>query len=158
LVVQAVLNHEFVVLIAEDDPNDLELLRLATYREGVRAVRFKHVIDGQEAIDYLEGRGEYTDRHQNPFPDLVVLDLKMPRIDGLEVLDWLRGHPICQRLPVVMLSGSGLEKDVESAYRLGVKTYFAKPGSLDGYKTLARIMIDYWRQSQRPRVHDCAQA
>jgi CheY-like chemotaxis protein len=148
------LSHNFIVLVAEDDPNDLELLRMAASKEGVK-VSIRHVHDGQEAIDYLQGKEPFGDRDTYPFPDLVVLDLKMPRVNGLDVLDWLRKHPDCGRLPTVMLSGSGIATDIEDAYRRGVNTYFTKPGNFEQYRKLARVMLDYWCQSQRPHVQTC---
>src|SRR5690349_4469321 len=98
------------ILIAEDDPNDRKLLALAGFDEIAALVL---VQDGEEVIDYLEGKGQFANRREHPLPDLVVLDLKMPLMDGLEVLEWIRLHSPYPSLPVVLLSGSGLPKDVE---------------------------------------------
>jgi CheY-like chemotaxis protein len=81
-----------------------------------------------------------------------VLDLKMPRVNGFEVLQWLRQQPGLARIPVVVLSGSGLETDIEEAYRLGANTYFTKPGQLAELRKIIASLIDYWRRSERPAI------
>jgi len=136
-------------LVADDDADDRALLRLAAKREGV-PISIHEVKDGGELMEYLEGAGEFANRELFPFPELVVIDLKMPRVDGFDVLKWLRRHPDCCRLPTVMLSGSGLGPDIAEAYRLGVNTYFTKPGDLDEFRKLIRAMFEYWEKSQLP--------
>jgi len=148
------VRKKFVVLVADDDPHDLELLHLAIQRNGVKA-DIHEVHDGEQVVRYLRGENEFSDRVAHPFPDLLLVDLKMPRMDGLEVLKWMRENPQCNRLPRVMLSGSGLEKDVEEAYRQGVNTYFAKPASFKEFQSLLKLLIDYWARSQRPAVKVC---
>src|SRR5690242_19174183 len=124
------MSKELVMLVAEDDPNDVTLLEHALKRNGV-TVRAEIVPDGDQVIKYLRGDGAYADRARHPFPDILLLDLKMPLMSGVEVLEWLRNDKGCIALPVVMLSGSALSADVEHAYRLGVKTYFTKPHSVN---------------------------
>src|SRR3954468_2258939 len=119
------MKHRLVVLVADDDPNDRYLLQHAV-RDGV-PIDLHEVVDGAELVQYLKGHHPFDNRSMYPFPDLVILDLKMPRQDGLQVLKWLRKQPEFRRLPTVMLSGSGLEQDVEAAYALGVNSYFSKP-------------------------------
>jgi CheY-like chemotaxis protein len=109
------------------------------------------VADGTQVIEYLDGEGVYGDRKAYPFPDLVVLDLKMPLLDGLEVLTWIRTESAWPRLPVVLLSGSGLEKDVEEAYRLGANSYFQKPHSVADLKAVLRLISEYWALTERPK-------
>jgi len=139
------------MLVAEDDPNDVTLLLHALKRNGLGA-RAEIVPDGDQVIKYLRGEGPYADRARHPFPDLVLLDLKMPLVSGVEVLERLRREDECTEVPVVMLSGSALEADVERAYRLGVKTYFTKPHSVSELSDLLRLIVAYWSQSQRPRA------
>jgi CheY-like chemotaxis protein len=144
--------ERLVILVAEDDPNDFELLRRALPDNGLQ-IDLQIARDGEELIEYLRGKKEFADRVRHPFPDLIVLDLKMPRLNGLDVLKWFRYHADCARLPKIMLSGSSLEKDVEEAYRLGVNTFFVKPHSLKKLRELMRRVIDYWAWSERPEVH-----
>jgi CheY-like chemotaxis protein len=145
------MSKKLVILAAEDDPNDLELLRHVVGENGVE-VNFQSADDGEQLIDYLRGEGKFSDRDRHPVPDIVVLDLKMPRMNGFEVLQWLRQEPGLARIPAVVLSGSGLESDIEEAYRLGANTYFTKPGQLAELRKIIGSLIDYWRRSQRPII------
>jgi CheY-like chemotaxis protein len=145
------MSNKLVILVAEDDPNDLELLRHVVADNGVE-VNFQSAHDGEQVINYLRGEGEFADRDRHPIPDIVVLDLKMPRVNGFEVLQWLRRQPGLARIPAVVLSGSGLETDIEEAYRLGANTYFTKPGQLADLRKIIGTLIDYWRRSQRPMI------
>ena len=136
------------MLLADDDPNDRFLVRQAVTRNG-HAIDLHEVADGNEVIDYLRGAEPFSNRAAYPIPDLLLLDLKMPRLDGLRVLDWLKKNPRCARIPVVMMSGSGLEKDVAEAYRRGVNTYFTKPVGFGQLQSLIRLVLDYWSESER---------
>ncbi len=146
------MSKKLVILAAEDDPNDLELLRHVIGENGVE-VDFQSADDGEQLIQYLQGGGQFADRALHPVPDIVVLDLKMPRMNGFEVLQWLRHEPGLARIPTVVLSGSGLESDIEEAYRLGANTYFTKPGQLAELRKIIGALIDYWRRSQRPIIN-----
>ena len=143
------MGNEFTILIAEDDPNDVILLELAIRKNGI--TNPVHVVrDGEEAVEYLEGRGRYSDRAKYPFPGVIISDVKMPRRDGLEVIEWVRSHPCCSVIPIVMLSGSRIEHDVVSAYKLGANSYFTKPTTLDELAELIRLAFDYWSRCERP--------
>jgi CheY-like chemotaxis protein len=146
------MSKKLVILAAEDDPNDLELLRHVIGETGVE-VNFQSADDGEQLVNYLRGEGKFSDRDAYPVPDIVVLDLKMPRMNGFEVLQWLRQEPGLARIPTVVLSGSGLESDIEEAYRLGANTYFTKPGQLAELRKIIGALIDYWRRSQRPIIN-----
>jgi len=146
------MSKKLVILAAEDDPNDLELLRHVVAETGVE-VNFQSADDGEQLVNYLRGEGQFADRDAHPVPDIVVLDLKMPRMNGFEVLQWLRQEPGLTRIPAVVLSGSGLESDIEEAYRLGANTYFTKPGQLAELRKIIGSLIDYWRRSQRPIIN-----
>jgi CheY-like chemotaxis protein len=138
------------ILIAEDDPNDRKLLALAA-AQSKEIGELCVIADGEEVVEYLEGEGDFADRRAHPLPDVVVLDLKMPLMNGLEVLEWIRNQSTRPAMPVVMLSGSGLEKDVEEAYRLGADGYFQKPHSVAALKQVLRAITDYWAIAEWPR-------
>src|SRR5947209_11367022 len=135
------------ILIAEDDANDRKLLALAAAQCKEIGELFV-LTDGEEVVEYLDGEGVYADRQAHPLPDVVVLDLKMPLMNGLEVLKWIREESARPATPVVMLSGSGLEKDVEEAYRLGADGYFQKPQSVAALKHVLRVITDYWATAE----------
>jgi CheY-like chemotaxis protein len=115
-----------LILLVEDHEVDVFLLRRALNKAAVTNPIFV-VSDGQDAIEYLEGAGAYADRKTYPLPALLVTDLKMPRMDGFDVLAWLQSHAAFDALPTVVLSGSGLEEDVLKAKGLGADDYRVKP-------------------------------
>ena len=125
-----------VLLLVEDDPNDVlfmcRALKKAQIRQTIRVAS-----DGEAAIDYLQGSGIYGDRTRYPFPCLVLLDVKLPKKSGLEVLRWLRSHPEHKDLPVVMLTSSGQQEDRDEATRHGIEAYQVKPLSFDALVRLA---------------------
>ena len=126
----------FHILFVDDDSNDRELFRLAV-RKAALNVSVHTAVDGSEAIAYLEGAGIYADRGHYPFPDLVILDLKMPLVNGFEFLAWRGRSPQFASIPVVVLSGSGRADDVERAKSMGANQYLTKPNSLED---LARVL------------------
>jgi len=146
------MKRELVMLVAEDDPADADLLRIAMRRAGVTNRMF-FVKDGEQAIDYLRGKGEFADREKYPFPTILLTDLKMPRRTGLELLDWLRQHPDCKVLPTVLMSGSALPNDIHTAYGFGAKSYFAKPSSLDELTELMKVLNQYWSATELPEIN-----
>jgi CheY-like chemotaxis protein len=139
-----------LVLVAEDNPDDALLLRRAIDRAGIRA-RIKIVGDGEEMLLYLQGLGAYTDRANNPLPALMILDIKMPRKTGLEVLEWLVSHPQFSVVPTVVLSSSSVEKDIRRAYNLGANTYFVKPSTFEELVDTMRLIKKYWDTAQTLR-------
>jgi len=140
------------VLLAEDDPNDRRLFHLAL-RRNQKPIRVFEVADGMEVIQYLKGEGKFGNRDKFPFPNLLILDLKMPRMTGLEVLHWLRHKPEFARLCTVMLSGSGLDKDVAEAYRLGANSYFKKPNDFTHFIKVLNVIFDYWLLTEQSDEH-----
>jgi CheY-like chemotaxis protein len=114
------------VLHVDDDPNDTTLLQVACARADVD-FQLQNISDGTEVIDYLTGAGKYADRQVYEIPDLVLLDLKMPRATGWEILRWIRGHARLKNLPVIVLSGSELQEDKLRAYEGGATSYLVKP-------------------------------
>ena len=139
-----------LVLVAEDNPDDALLLRRAIDKAGITA-RVKIVSDGEEMLLYLQGRGAYANRIANPLPTLMILDLKMPRKTGLEVLQWIDENPEVAVVPTIVLSASNLEKDVRAAYNLGANTYFVKPTTFEELVETMRTVEKYWRQAMKVR-------
>jgi CheY-like chemotaxis protein len=138
------------VLIAEDDPSDVFLLRRAFSAAGVSA-SLHFVRDGQEAIDYLGGEANYSDRNEFPLPDLMLLDLKMPRLNGFDVLEWLRQQPGLKRLLVTILTSSDQARDIDRAYDLGANSYLLKPHGTTELAELVQRVQRYWLDlNQRP--------
>src|SRR5215470_8505875 len=131
------------VLIAEDDPSDVFLLKRAFQLAQVPAT-LHFVRDGQEAIDYLEGENDYKDRQAHPLPDLLLLDLKMPKLNGFDVLSWLRRQPGLKRLLVTVLTSSDQPQDINRAYDLGANSYLLKPHSSHELSDLVKRVQKYW--------------
>jgi CheY-like chemotaxis protein len=139
------------ILVVDDSPDDVLILEHALERAGVEGPI--HVCrDGLEAIDYLKGKGPYEDREAFPFPQMMISDVKMPRCSGLELLKWLRTHPKCSVVPVIMLSTSAMEADVEQAYQLGAHTYFQKPSHLATLVKLLKEVVGYWSHAALPEL------
>jgi len=139
---------KFTLLIAEDSETDLLLLTHAVAQLG-DGVDLQVTRDGDEVVSYLKGDGEFGDRERHPFPDLVMLDLKMPRLSGAGVLRWLQGRPDCAHIPKIIVSGSSVIKDVEECYELGANTFFTKPTGLRELRELMGCIVGYWSRSQR---------
>lgn len=132
-----------VLLHVEDDPNDVLLLQRA-FKKANLAVPIQAVGDGDKAVAYLSGAGEYADREKFPLPALVLLDLKMPRKSGLETLAWIRGEAKLRRLVVVVFTSSRHDEDVNKAYELGANSYVVKPVGFDTLVELVRLLNQYW--------------
>jgi two-component system response regulator len=138
----------FEVLLAEDSMADAELM-LHSLADGL-PVRMHQVHDGEEALDFLFGRGAYRDRAAAPPPRLVLLDLELPGVGGLMVLSELRRHPRTWALPVVLLTSSNLEHDVVESYRLGANSFVQKPLEFTKFRELVRRLGEYWLTINEP--------
>ena len=131
------------MLVVDDDTDDRALMAIAFQSAGI-TTPVKEATDGQAAVDYLSGAGEFADRRANPMPSLVLLDLKMPRKTGFEVLEWRRADSVASGVPIVVLSASNAPSDVERAYRLGANGYFLKPTTLAELTKLCGVLKNYW--------------
>jgi CheY-like chemotaxis protein len=131
------------ILHVDDDPNDTELLRAAV-RKAALDLTLHNVEDAEHAIAYLSGQGIYADRGSYCLPALILLDLKMPRVTGFEVLRWIRQHPKLNRLPVVVLSGSELQDDIRQAYDSGANSYLVKPLGFEALVQMVKRIHTAW--------------
>jgi CheY-like chemotaxis protein len=131
------------ILHVEDDSNDVLLFQHACQKAGI-GCNLHAVADGAEAIAYLSGTDRFGDRQQHPLPELVLLDLKLPRVNGFEVLDWMRKGDTFRRLPVVVFSSSNHEADVNRAYDAGANSFLLKPVDFNALVDLAKTVHHYW--------------
>jgi CheY-like chemotaxis protein len=130
------------ILLVEDEENDVFFMQQAMQRAGVlNPIRIAS--DGQEAIDYFQGTGKFANRQEFPLPCLVLLDLKLPRVMGLDVLKWIRQQPEVSAI-VIVLTSSREEADIEAAYRLGANGYLVKPPGASQLNDIARSIKHYW--------------
>src|ERR1017187_1793828 len=145
------------ILVAEDDSMDAYFSQRAFKRAGV-PVALHFVRDGQEVIDYLQGEGKFADRAAHPLPQLVLLDLNMPRLDGFEVLEWVRKQPGFNSLQMVIFSSSDETKDMNRAYGLGANWYLVKPHSMDELTALIGRFKRFWLEGADDRGRKAALA
>lgn len=136
-------SHNHTLLHVEDDPNDVLLLQRAFRKAGI-SLNIQSVSDGDKAVAYLSGAEGFGERDKFPQPSLVMLDLKMPRKSGLEVLQWIRHEANIRRLPVVIFTSSRHDEDVNRAYDLGANSYLVKPVGFDMLVEMAKMIHQYW--------------
>ncbi|HEY9780138.1 MAG TPA: response regulator [Leptolyngbyaceae cyanobacterium] len=133
----------YTILLVEDDPNDVFLIQRA-FRKANLANPIQVMNDGEAAVQYLSGQEPYADRDRYPLPILMLLDLKLPRRSGLEVLEWLKQQPKLKRLPVVVLTSSREHIDLNRAYDLGANSYLVKPVAFDSLLNMVQTLNQYW--------------
>ncbi len=136
-------NRDALILLAEDDENDIALFHRALANAGIRNP-VEVVRDGEEAIAYLKGEGKFSDRAKYPLPALMLLDLNMPRIDGFQVLDWIRRQPQLDAMRVVVLTVSRDVYNVTRAYRFGANSFFVKSLDSQTFIQLVETIRGYW--------------
>jgi CheY-like chemotaxis protein len=134
-----------IILLAEDDPGDQELTRRAL-EEGAMRNELHIVTDGEAALDYLFRRGKYQNPATSPRPDLLLLDLNMPKVDGRQVLQHVRADTTLRRLAVVVLTTSQHEEDIIRTYELGANSYITKPLELRQFMQVIQALETYWFQ------------
>jgi DNA-binding response OmpR family regulator len=143
------MNTPKAILQVEDEEHDVIFMQLALERAEVKNPLIV-VRDGQEAMDYFKGAGKFGDRREYPLPGLVLLDLRLPRVPGLEVLRWVRAQPALVHVPVLSMSSSDQDADVEGAYRFGVDAYLVKPADPAELLEIVRRIKKYWLDQDGP--------
>lgn len=142
--------HKYVLLV-EDNPDD-RMLTVRALRKHHLANDIVEVIDGQQALDFLFGAGEFAGRDPKHVPQVVLLDLQLPKVDGLEVLQQMRANPTTKHVPVVVLTSSAEQKDLVDSYEFGANSYVRKPVDFDEFLEAARQLGMYWLLlNQTPR-------
>jgi CheY-like chemotaxis protein len=141
-------DDRFTILLAEDDENDAWMVKRALNWGDIHNP-VQVVPDGEEAIAYLRGDGKYKDRQMYPMPKLLLLDIKMPRKYGWEVLEWIRGTEAngLNRLPVIIMSSSNVQEDIDRAYELGVNAYLVKPNGFGELVKTLQTTTDFWKET-----------
>jgi CheY-like chemotaxis protein len=145
-------DSRYTILLVEDEENDATLVKMAFEKNGITNP-VQWVNDGLEAVAYLNGNGAYANRELFPFPEVLILDLKMPRMTGLELLAWLREHPEFRVIPTIIMSSSRQDPDVEKAYNLGANSYMIKPSSFEELARVVKLAHEYWAASVKPKTN-----
>jgi len=143
----------YKILLVEDDPNDVILIKRAFKKANI-INPIQLVENGEDAINYLAGTGKFMDRKLHPLPSLILLDLKLPRKTGYEVLDWVKKQPRLKRIPIVVLSSSKHNLDINRAYDLGANSYLIKPVSFGILLEKVREIDMYWfTLNEKPEIN-----
>lgn len=137
--------HQVDILLIEDN-NEEALLTIHSLKKHHLVSNLKHIDDGQEALDFVFCKGKYASRYDSVNPRLIILDLKLPKVDGLMILRELKNDKRTQSIPVVVLTSSQEEKDVVESYRLGVNSYIVKPVSFESFSKAVSNLGLYWMQ------------
>lgn len=142
-------NKTQTILLVEDEENDVVFMEMALEKAGL-ASAFQVAEDGQEAIDYLNGTGEFANRDQFPIPALVFLDLKLPKVMGMDVLQWIRDQTALDPVVVIILTSSQQRSDIQKACALGANSYLVKPSNPRGLDEIVDLVKRYWLQLNHP--------
>lgn len=140
--------EQSVILLVEDRDDDVFLVRRAFEKAGLKNP-FQVAHDGEEAIAYLSGEGRFSNRVEFPLPWLVLLDLKMPKVDGFDVLRWVRSQQHLSGIIIVVLTSSNQIRDVNDAYKLGANSFLVKPDDFQNVTSMATLLKDYWLYGNR---------
>jgi CheY-like chemotaxis protein len=148
------MNRQCTILIVDDDENDIFFVKRAFTEINVHCT-FQMLKNGQEVVDYLKGDGEFADREKYPMPMMILMDLKMPIMDGFQVLAWLRSRPGIKVIPTIVFSSSDLPGDITRAYELGANSFMTKSVTYDGLLLKLQTLSQYWLEHcKHPQVAD----
>ncbi|WP_109623193.1 response regulator [Sediminitomix flava] len=137
-------NQSMVILYADDDPEDRMLIQEAFEEIGTDKIDLHFVEDGEDLMHYLNHEGQFSDTEQFPVPDLILLDLNMPKKDGREALKEIKDSDALRHIPVVVLTTSNAEEDIQSSYSLGVSSFITKPVSFGALVETVKTLGKYW--------------
>lgn len=137
------------ILVVEDDENDAMFLERAFAKAGITNP-IRRVENGEEAVAYLKGEGRFSDREKHAFPRVIVTDLKMPQMDGLQLLRWLQENPKYRVVPTIVFTSSTSQSDVNDAFDRGAGAYIVKPVDVRELERIAKTIADYWKLSLLP--------
>ncbi len=137
------------ILLVEDNPNDAELTLRALKKNNI-INKIHHITDGAEALEYFFSSGRYKDRDITQKPKIVILDLKLPKVDGIEILRRIKADETLKTIPVVILTSSREERDIIESYKLGVNSYIVKPVDFEKFATAVRDLGLYWLLLNQP--------
>jgi two-component system response regulator len=136
-------NQKVEILLVEDNPHDAEMTIRALKKANL-ANRLTHVKDGAEALDFIFARGPFSDRQIENRPKVILLDIKMPKVDGIEVLRQIKANETTKTIPVVIMTSSKEEQDIIASYNLGVNSYVVKPVDFEGFAKAVSELGFYW--------------
>src|ERR1051326_5889204 len=136
------------VLLVEDDPADIFIMERAWKKAEIQNP-LRVINDGQQAVDYISGKGDFTNREQNPLPCLILLDIKLPYLSGLQVVKWLRSYEPASTIPCVFLTSSNADMDIQQAYQLGGNAYLVKPPTPEKLVHLLQDLKDFWMKHNK---------
>jgi CheY-like chemotaxis protein len=137
------MNREAQILLVEDNPMDVALTKNA-FKEAHLSNEIHVAGSAEEALGYIKGERDYSDRMIYPLPDIILLDLKMPGLGGFEFLKVIKSTPLLKRIPVIILTSSRQEEDIERSYDYGANSYLVKPIEFDGFQKVVAEVSDYW--------------
>ena len=141
--------NQVEVLLVEDNMHDAEMT-IRSLKKVNLANNLVHVKDGEEALDFIFTRGKFADREAAHFPKVILLDIKMPKVDGIEVLKQLKSHESSKMIPVVIMTSSREEQDIINSYQLGVNSYVVKPVDFEGFARAVSQLGLYWLLTNQP--------
>lgn len=140
------MDQRLDILVVDDNPIDLAFFSRAASKTGL-GLRLQMLTAGQQAIDYLNAKGEYSDRSKYPWPDVIVLDLKMPEVNGFDFLAWRKASRLFLSIPVIVFTGSNELDDIKRTFELGGNKHMVKPGVLEDWEKVVREIWDFATQS-----------